>query len=324
MPRLVEAREDQLVPIYAESHLLWGAGLRPRDYRELWNDLRATPWARRHVRFLVWVDRNGRTLSSLKLYRPIIRLGDRSSRCSVLGAIFTPKAMRGRGHATAMIRAVLDEARDREEPLALLFSDIGTGFYELLGFRALPCREQWGRLPRTGRGGGPGLRLMRPDDTPAVARAREAGTRLRSLAMVRDRDHWDFLRTRTASFFRRLQDPGIASRAWVAEERGQLVGYVWTVEGRGEWNVRELGSAAGEPEVMERILRVAAREAAQRGARRFYGWLPPEVAPGLGDWRYRERERPRAIPMVHALDNTLESPSLATVESCYFSYQDQF
>ena len=143
MTRVQIADSAQVEAVYRESHPLWGIGLSPTDYRRQWDDLCGTTWARRHARFLVLVDGENHVLSSLKHYRPLMRIVDEVRRVSVLGAIFTLRAHRGRGHGSRLVRAVLEEARASGDPLALLFTDIGTEYYEKLGFRALAATEQW-------------------------------------------------------------------------------------------------------------------------------------------------------------------------------------
>ena len=94
MPTLAEADRRQVLEIYRQSHSLWGIGLSPADYVALWDDISATEWARRNAEFLVWGDGSGRILSSLKLYRPRVRVLGREMRAAVLGAVFTPPNLR--------------------------------------------------------------------------------------------------------------------------------------------------------------------------------------------------------------------------------------
>ena len=148
MPRLAVADTDQINAIYRESFPLWGAGLSFENYLAFWEDLAATAWAKSALRYLVWTDLGEVVLSSLKLYRPRLRLlGETGTACGI-GAVFTPHAHRREGHATAMLAALVAEARERGDIAALLFSDVGTAIYEALGFRALPSEEAWGKLPR--------------------------------------------------------------------------------------------------------------------------------------------------------------------------------
>jgi predicted N-acetyltransferase YhbS len=322
---LTVAREDQLDSIYRESHALWGSGLPIEDYLGLWGELTATAWARRHAGMYVWCDDADRVLSSVKLYRPELRIGGNLHRITVIGALFTPSALRGRGYASALVEAVLAGARERGDPLALLFSDIGTDFYVRLGFRALPAEEQWGALPTEPRPPvGWSLRPRVASDLPAISRAHGESARSRPLAMVRDTRHWAFLDVRSSRFFERLNDRRLTYRQQVALCGREFAGYLITVEGRGEWNVREVGAAEGSAQTMARILRLGARQARAAGLRGFYGWLPPGVAERLPDWRIRRRRRRRAVPMVCALDAGIDLSGLTTADAAYLAFQDQF
>jgi hypothetical protein len=324
--RLAVARGDQIDAIYAESHALWGAGLTRDDYRALWHDLAGTIWGRRYSRFLVLTDDDGAVLSSVKVYRPAIRLLKGTGRAAVLGAIFTPAHRRGRGHASSMLEHALGEAAGRGDLVALLFSDIGQPYYERAGFAALPAEEHWARLPRAlaREPDGLGLRPLREEDLEPMSRAHEACNRGRAFALVRDAAHWRFLWTRTRSYFERLADPHVVPLYRVAWSGGSFVGYIHSIEGRGEWNVREIGAADGTAETMERILRAGARLARRTGLKRFYGWLPPELAGRLTDWPLCTRRRTRAVPMIRALDDRIDLSSLQRPGAAYFPFQDQF
>jgi GNAT superfamily N-acetyltransferase len=326
MPRFSVASEQQTEAIYRESHTLWGAGLSAEDYLGLWRDVSRTAWARKHARFFVWLDDEGEVLSSMKVYRPRVRLHDSVSRLCVLGAIFTPAELRRRGHATAMVRHALRQERHEGSRMALLFSDIGTSFYESLGFRPLPAEEQWSWLWRTRRQVPTGwsLRAMREDDAPLIRRAHAEFVATRPLAVERDEEHWEFLAVRSASFFSRLRDPRVAQFCRVALHRGEFVGYLLSVEGHGEWNVREVGSVGADPMRMADVMRLGAASARRCGLTRFYGWLPPETLSYLSEWRIEARVRRRAVPMILPLDVTVDPASLGTPQAAYIPYQDQF
>lgn len=326
MPRLAPATQDQVESIYRESHSLWGAGLTLADYRRLWDEISRLPWAVRHAKFLVWLGAGGELLSSLKLYRPLVRLNQAVSRASVLGAIFTPQARRGRGHASAMLRAALGEARRRDDPIALLFSDIGAGFYERFGFRALPALEHWGRIPREA---GPSLadwelRDAEEADLAEIRNAHHASCLRRPLAVIRDEEHWEFLRDRTSRFFSRLNDPEVRPCLRVATRRDRFAGYLVTVEGRGEWGVREAGAAEGNPDLLAQLFRAGAGGAREAGLRRFCGWLPPELLPRLEGWRIDSQPRRRALPMVLPLDPSIDLVPLLDLRRGFVPFQDQF
>ncbi|HKQ60949.1 MAG TPA: GNAT family N-acetyltransferase [Candidatus Polarisedimenticolaceae bacterium] len=324
MPSLAVASLEQIRAIYRESYRLWGGGLSPGDYYGLWEDLQSTAWGRRYASFLVWVDGRDRILSSLKVYRPEIRLYDRIARGVLLGAIFTPSPCRGRGHAAAMVRAVLDQARARGDGVALLFSDIGAGYYARLGFTAMPAEEHWGSLPADGGPEGWTLREATAGDAETLHAAHCETSARRGIAILRDAPLWEFLAVRSQRFFDRLNDPTLGLRTWVGVRAGNVLGYAVAVEGRGEWSLRELAARDGDPGVQAQLLKLGALEARRRGMRRFYGWLPRELAAQLAGWRLRCVPRRRALPMVLPLQGPVDLTPLASAEAAYFPYQDQF
>lgn len=326
MPRLARATDEQIACIYRESHALWGTGLTLDAYRALWGEISALPWAVRHAEFLVWKGSGGAVLSSLKLYRPLVRARGRTARAAVLGAVFTPRAQRGRGHASAMVSAATEAARRRGDPLVLLFSDIGTAFYERLGFRPLPATEQWGRIPRTPGPPSAEWEFRDPSraDLDEIREAHHASCLRRPLAVIRDADHWEFLWARTSSFFSRLDEPELRPRFLAGFRHGSFAGYLVTVDGRGEWSVREVEAREGDPDGMAELFRAGAREARADGLGRFCGWLPPELPPRLEGWKIESQPRRRALPMVLFLDSTLDDAAVADPSRGFLPFQDQF
>jgi predicted N-acetyltransferase YhbS len=322
---LTLATDDQLESIFRESWTLWGSGLTYEDYVGLWRDLRRTTWGRRNASLYVWLDARGRVLSSMKVYRPRLQVAGRTSRATVIGALFTPRRRRRRGHASALMRAELARAKDRGDAAALLFSDIGAEFYAAFDFRVLPAEEDWARLPADPQPP-PGW-LLRPasdGDGEPIRHAHEDSCRLKELSMVRDDDHWRFLEVRSSCFFERLGDRHLHQRRQVALERGRFAGYLVTVECRDEWNVREVGAPGGDEAAMAAILRCGAAQARQAEMRDFYAWLPPGVRSLLGDWSICTRRRRRAVPMAVALDPAVDLSRVATPEQIQLSFQDQF
>jgi predicted N-acetyltransferase YhbS len=323
---LAEADRRQVLEIYRQSHSLWGIGLSPNDYVALWDDISRTPWARRNAEFLVWRGPRGAVLSSLKLYRPRMRVSGRVVRAAVLGAVFTPPDQRGRGYAADLVRAVLDRARNRGDELALLFSDIGSAYYQALGFVALPAEEHWGALPRRPADlpAGWGLRPATEGDRDWIRRAHAESSERRAIAVLRDAAHWDYLELRTRAYFSRLRGGELRSTCTVLTEEGRFAGFVTAVEGRSEWTVREVAVPGGEPVQLARALRIVGAAARRAGHRRFYGWLPPELVDHLGDWKVRRGPRRRAIPMIRALAPTIELTALGALKAAYLPYLDQF
>lgn len=324
MSVLREATEAEIAAILRESHSLWGAGLDAASYRALWMELLATSWGREHFRFLVWVGPEGALLSSMKLYRPIVRLDGREERASIFGAVFTPRSRRRRGHAAAMIRAAMSDASARGERLTALFSDIGTAYYERLGFRALPAEEARGTLASSESPQGYRFRPMSVDDIEPVRQAHDDSIRSRSFGMIRDAGHWRFLVERTAGFFSRLDGSDLASRFRVAERDGRFAGYLVAMATRREWSLREAGAPGNDPAVISAILRLGAAEATAAGLRGVRGWMPRDYAELVPEWRLRFEPRRRAVPMIARLDGPTDVSELPSADAAFVPYLDQF
>jgi hypothetical protein len=325
VPTLDVARPDEIEAVYHESHALWGAGLDLAGYLGLWDDLQRTAWGRNHLRFLVWRDDDGSVLSSMKLYAPRVRWLGRIARACAIGAVFTPRARRRRGHAAAMLARVLEGAASAGDAPAMLFSDIGTAYYASLGFRSLPAEEAHGSLARAPRApAGWTLRPMTAGDLEAVAEAHDAWCEGRAIAVLRDVTHWRFLVDRARSYFERFDGSDLRRRYRVAMRDGRFAGYVVAVEGEGEWELREAGAAGADPDTLVGVLRTAAADAREQGLRTVFGWIPPSQAALVPEWRLRRTARIRAIPMLRSLDGTPLPSEPPDAESAFLPYLDQF
>ena len=324
-PTLRVASAAEIEAIYRESHALWGAGLSFSDYVQFWGDVRATGWAQEHYRHLVWVEGRGSVLSSLKLYRPEVHVGGRRVRAAGIGAVFTPVRHRRKGHAAAMLRAALDEARERGDAFAILFTDIGTEYYGRLGFRELAATESWGRLPARAKApAGLSLRPMSMQDLGDVRHAHDAWCGPRGFAFLRDHDQWAYLLVRAASFYRRYDGSDLAQRYRLALRDGRFCGYLVAVEGVGQWVVREAGAVAGDLDLMADILRAGGIEARAAGLQQVYGWLAPGLAARLPEWKLRSEPRKQAIPMVFALDGQVGYEAFGRGDASFLPFLDQF
>ena len=82
-----------------------------------------------------------RLLATAKRYRYRVRLDGRAGWMAGIGAVFTPPLQRGRGFAWQLIEQLLEMERRDGVLFAGLFSEIGTPFYERLGFAAVPVDE---------------------------------------------------------------------------------------------------------------------------------------------------------------------------------------
>lgn len=125
------------------SFQAWGTGLTPEQWAEREVRLRSHPWPNAALRSWVWA-KGEHVLASLEAYRmPSLWRGERGEAWAI-ATVFTEPALRGRGHASAMMRALGEEARAAHpRPGALiLFSDVGEPLYGRAGYRLRPS-EAW-------------------------------------------------------------------------------------------------------------------------------------------------------------------------------------
>ncbi len=326
MQRFVTPSTEQVRSVLRESHPLWGAGLSVADYVGMWEELADSRWGRACYAWRALVDDEDRVLTSLKLYRPELRVGDATGRACAIGAVFTPRPCRRRGYAAALIRATLEEAAHRGEGPALLFTDIGTEYYRKFGFTPLPCEDAVGSLAGAASRGPRGvtLRPMTAGDLDAVAAAHDATCNSRALAVLRDRDHWEFLLLRAATFFRRLDGSGLERRFMIAEASSRPIGYLVAVSAPGEWNVREVAAFDRDGGTISRILAAGAADANLAGATAVWGWLPRAIWPLVPEWSLRSQPRLRAIPMIRSLGGHDRPDRCDTKDRAFVPYLDQF
>ena len=176
---------DERAAYFRGIQPIWGGGLSEDRFQIFQRRLADAPEAKERYRLLGWF-RNGTLTSGMKAYDLRGSCAGRPLRLLGVGAVFTPPALRRRGHAADMLRAVMAEYRGRGADAAVLFSDIGTGYYERLGFRVLESREcnvEAAGLPRAGGGVRPALAGDEPLMTRLFAAAH--GQR-RGLALARD------------------------------------------------------------------------------------------------------------------------------------------
>lgn len=140
--RLVEAEGTALAQVLDESYEIWSDGLTRAAYGRYNEAQTRTPWGRAHLRRFALLDERDRVLSSAKRYDLCACLDGRDVAMVGIGAVFTPAAARGRGHARKLVEAIVESAAADGAELALLFSEIDPAYYESMGFMPVPRREQ--------------------------------------------------------------------------------------------------------------------------------------------------------------------------------------
>ncbi|MFZ5440825.1 MAG: GNAT family N-acetyltransferase [Myxococcota bacterium] len=139
--RLVLATEAQKRARDLVTFSTWGGGLTQAQFltREL--ELRAHPWAARTMSTWLWCADDETVLASCESFVDAASVGARAGTAAVIASVFTEPQLRGKGHAAAMLRAVLERL---SSCLAVtLFSEIGAGLYQRLGFWSVPAFDTW-------------------------------------------------------------------------------------------------------------------------------------------------------------------------------------
>jgi len=121
-------------------HPIWGGGLSEERFHLFQDRLADAAEARDRYRLLGWFV-EGAFTSGMKAYDLKGTFAGKPLRLLGVGAVFTPPELRRRGHAAAMLRAVMEEWSSQGAHAAVLFSDISAHYYERLGFRVLESRE---------------------------------------------------------------------------------------------------------------------------------------------------------------------------------------
>src|SRR5262245_45524844 len=183
---IVTAEGEILERILDGTFEIWNEGLSRSAYGQ-WNRAQLrTPWARNRLQRFAALDDRERVLATAKQYRFDVRIGGREGWMCGIGAVFTPPEQRGQGHASTLIEQLVLRAQREGALLASLFSEIGTAFYERLGFTAVPLDEV--TITVKMKGGAPAMLVRAGDerDLPAVAAMHSVRSATAPFALQRD------------------------------------------------------------------------------------------------------------------------------------------
>ena len=317
---LVVAEGALLDRIFDNTCPIWNEGLTRAAYGQ-WNLAQLkTAWGSRHLQRFALLDEQGKLLASAKRYRHDIRLDGREGWMAGIGAVFTPVESRGRGHASRLIEMLVARERAAGALLAGLFSEIGAGFYERLGFRTVPLDEVT-VTPRL-KGGSPAM-LVRSGverdlpDIAALHAARTAGVRF---ALRRDASviHYALTKKRLLAG---LGPPGLRQvEFFVAEEGASAVAYVILSENANGWTLEEAGDRDPAGARIGAMLQVLmAREPAHRTPLIRAWWprsmpVPPQI-------ELTDRGQSRDIFMVRPL---ADAAAPETADDVFYWRSDYF
>jgi len=159
---VVIASGGRLEEILDETFPLWGEGLSREAYGKYNRAQAATPWGTTNLRRVALVD-DGALLATAKRYQLDAVVDRRQVKVLGIGAVFTPPARRGRGHAAALLRHLFESGSEEGFSAALLFSEIDPRYYERLGFRRLPTNQVALSVKPLARGGTPAIPMRSGD-----------------------------------------------------------------------------------------------------------------------------------------------------------------
>lgn len=318
--KVITAEGTILEEILDESFSIWSMGLTRPAYG-LWNAAQQrTAWGRTHLQRVALVSDAGDLLSSAKRYRFAARYDGRPIRMCGIGAVFTPVAMRGRGHAATLITRILDEERQHGAEMAALFSEIGAPFYQRLGFTAVTLDEVTVNV-QLKRGGSPAMLVRAGDerDLSAVAAIHDTRAESARFSLRRDAAQIQFVLTRKRALAG-LGPAGLRQvEFFVAEEGASAVAYVILSVNANGWTLEEAGDRDPAGARLGAILQVLIAREPSHTVPLIRTWWPQTLAvpPQLS---LTDRTDPRDVFMLRPLGD-LEVPSSADV---FYWRNDEF
>lgn len=150
--RLLEASFAEKVSRDALTAAAWGRQLSTEQFLAREAALRSHPFAKTSMRTWLWCADS--ILSSCETFEVAATRGATSGRAFIVASVFTEPALRGKGHAVAMLNALVERLSTPDALAVVLFSEVGPTIYERAGFvgqpgvdlvfpaRAVPRREE--------------------------------------------------------------------------------------------------------------------------------------------------------------------------------------
>jgi GNAT superfamily N-acetyltransferase len=314
---VVAAAGDLLDRILDDTHTLWGEGLDRKAYAAYNRAQLGTPWGATHLARVALVD-DGQLLASAKRYDLLTGLDGQPVRTLGLGAVFTPAPLRGRGHASELLRRMLDSAAEEGFGLAVLFSEIDPRYYEHLGFRRLPI-NQVSLSVRPGRRAGPPAIPMRSGDfgdlrSIVEMNATQCGDY--RLGLRRDADYVRHAITKKRLLAACGQPGHRHVEFFVVEEGGRAAAYVVLLEVGEFVMITECGDRDPSGARVGAVLQsIVARDRSR--SIRLRAWLPPGFLPP--QLEITAHEVPAVTMMMRPLGRQVwPTPTLAASEIAWW------
>jgi len=277
---MITAIGPTLERILDGTYPIWNEGISREAYSRWTQGQMGTPWGRAHLRRVALIE-DDRILCSAKDYRFTAHVGGRLVSVLGIGAVFTPLEVRGRGHARALLEALMAEARAQGCEMGLLFSEIGSAYYEALGFRALARPSYEIEVLRGPRAGAPATLVRSAESSDLDALAEISARHREGAAFALDRTP-DLIAFGVA---RRRLLAGLGPSGlrdvefFVAEEGHRAVAYVIITRGPGGRVLEDCGDRDLTGARIGAILQVLSAREPSEPPMRLCGWLPRSLRP---------------------------------------------
>jgi len=271
-----------LQQILDESYEIWADELTPRAYAQYNLAQLRTPWGRHNLCRYALLDADGHVLTSAKRYGLHVRLDGREMAAVGIGAVYTPRAQRRGGHAAAIVNALVNDAAAAGAELAVLFSEIGTGYYERLGFVAVPRHELL--LSVAEKPGAP-MTLVRcgeERDIPAVAAIADAMSRPHRFAVGQNEDYIRYSLSRKRLLSGLLTPGALTVEFFIVEEGAGAVAFAILTVTPDDVILEMCGDrdpGGARLGALLQVLRARTPAEKAQGITCFLapGWLPPQI-----------------------------------------------
>jgi GNAT superfamily N-acetyltransferase len=308
---------DQILGL---TYDIWNEGLTHHAYAQWYRAQVRTPWGRKHLQRFALVDDAGRLLAAAKRYRYRVRLEGRSGWMAGIGAVFTPPLQRGRGYASQLIERLLEMERGDGVLFAGLFSEIGTSFYERLGFAAVPMDEVTIHVAR--KDGAPAMLVRSGDDRDLPALEEMHRVRSSSVRFTLDRDraaiHYAVSKKRMLAG---LGPVGLRQVEFVvAEEGASAVAYAVLHENANGWTLEEAGDRDPSGARLGAMLQVLVAREPSAPMPLIRAWWP-QAFPVPPQLTLTDRSAARDVFMVRPLADVV-MPERA--EDVFYWHSDHF
>ena len=305
--RLIPASGAVLDQILSESHEIWSDGLSRQGYARFNAAQMRTAWGAERLHRLALVSDSGDLLSSAKRYDFAARLDGSSVEVVGIGAVFTPTAIRGRGHGRAIVQEVTAAAAREGADLALLFSEIDPAYYAHAGFLPVPRREL---VIRAEEKPGAPMVLVRAGeerDIAAVAALAHTMAQRHRFALIPSPDLLRFSLSKKRLLAGFLPPDLLSVEFFIVEEGAGAVAFAILTVTADDVILEMCGDrdpAGARLGALLQVLRARTPAEAAQGITCFLppGWLPPQV-------RIESSAAVREVMMVKPLrDGVLSAP----------------